>query len=63
MGAIINKGFQSASNIAKFDEFGIKFTMSLKRSTKGLDYSIFTSTTNEEADGAFSYSRFVEKFL
>ena len=38
--AIIDKGFQSASNIAQLDELGIKFTMSLKRSTKGLDYTI-----------------------
>ena len=55
--AIIDKGFQSASNIQKLDELGIKFIMSLKRSTKGLDYSIFASRTNEGADGAFLYHK------
>lgn len=45
--AIIDKGFQSVSNIEKLDELGIKFIMSLKRSTKGLDYSVFASRTNE----------------
>ena len=55
--AIIDKGFQSASNIEKLDELGIKFTMSLKRSTKGLDYSIFASRTTEGADGAFLYHK------
>ena len=51
--AIIDKGFQSSSNIARLDELGIKFIMALKRSTKGLDYSVFSSRTNEAADGAF----------
>jgi hypothetical protein len=55
--AIIDKGFQSASNIAKLDEIGIKFIMSLKRSTKGLDYSVFSSRTNDGADGAFLYQK------
>ena len=55
--AIIDKGFQSASNIAQLDELGIKFTMSLKRSTKGLDYTIFASRTNDGADGAFLYHK------
>ena len=55
--AIIDKGFQSASNIEKFDELGIRFIMSLRRSTKGLDYSIFASRTNEGADGAFLYHK------
>lgn len=55
--AIIDKGFQSASNVGKLDELGIKFIMSLKRSTKGLDYSIFSSRTNEGADGAFLYHK------
>lgn len=51
--AIIDKGVQSKSNIDKLDELGIKFIMSLKRSTPGLDYSVFASRTNEDADGAF----------
>ena len=55
--AIIDKGFQSASNIEKLDELGIRFIMSLRRSTKGLDYSIFASRTNEGADGAFLYHK------
>lgn len=55
--AIVDKGFQSASNIARLDELGIKFVMSLKRSTKGLDYSVFSSRTNEDADGAFLYQK------
>lgn len=55
--AIVDKGFQSASNIARLDELGIKFVMSLKRSTKGLDYSVFSSRTNEGADGAFLYQK------
>lgn len=48
---------QSASNIAQLDKLGIKFTMALKRSTKGLDYSIFASRTNDGADGAFLYHK------
>lgn len=55
--AIMDKGFQSASNIEKLDELGIKFIMSLKRTTKGLDYDIFASRTNEGADGAFLYHK------
>lgn len=55
--AIIDKGFQSASNIAQLDKLGIKFTMALKRSTKGLDYNIFASRTNDGADGAFLYHK------
>ena len=47
--AVIDKGFQSRSNVAKLDELGIKFIMSLKRSTQGLDYSVFSSRTNEAA--------------
>ncbi|MDE7413319.1 MAG: transposase [Muribaculaceae bacterium] len=55
--AVIDKGFQSASNIETLDQLGIKFIISLKRSTKGLDYSIFASRTNEGADGAFLYHK------
>lgn len=55
--AIIDKGFQSTSNIEKFDELGIRFIMSLRRSTKGLDYSIFAFRINEGADGAFLYHK------
>lgn len=55
--AIIDKGFQSKSNVNKLDELGIKFIMSLKRSTPGLDHSVFASRTNEDADGAFLYHK------
>lgn len=55
--AIIDKGFQSASNIEKLDQLGIKFIMSLKRSTKGLDYKVFASRANEDVDGAFLYHK------
>lgn len=55
--AIIDKGFQSEANIRQLDNLGIRFIMSLKRSTKGLDYSVFASRTNEKADGAFLYHK------
>ena len=55
--AIIDKGFQSASNVAKLNELGVKFIMALRRSTKGLDYSAFASRTNDGADGAFIYQK------
>lgn len=55
--AIIDKGFQSSSNIDKLNELGIQFIMALKRSTKELDYSVFASRTNEGADGAFIYQK------
>lgn len=55
--AIIDKGFQSANNIEQLDESGIKFIMALRRSTKGLDYNIFASRTNDGADGAFLYQK------
>lgn len=55
--AVIDKGFLSASNIGKLDQLGIKFIMSLRCSTKGLDYSIFSSRTNEGADGAFLFHK------
>lgn len=55
--AIIDKGFQSKANIDKLDELGVKFIMSLKRSTKGLDYSVFASRDNSGADGVFLYHK------
>ncbi len=55
--AVIDKGFQSRSNVEKLDELGIRFIMSLKRSTQGLDYSVFASRTNDGADGAFLYHK------
>lgn len=55
--AIVDKGFQSISNIKKLDELGIKFTMALRRSMKELDYSVFASRNNAGADGAFLYHK------
>lgn len=55
--AIIDKGFQSKANIEKMDKLGIRFTMALRRTTKGLDYSVFSSRDNSGADGAFLYRK------
>ena len=54
---IIDKGFQSKSNIDKLDELGIKFIMSLKRSTPGLDYGVFSTRDNAACDGVFLYHK------
>lgn len=55
--AIVDKGFQSKSNVEKLDELGIKFVMALKRSTEGLDYSCFATRDNAGADGFFMYQK------
>jgi len=55
--AIVDKGFQSQSNIEKLDELKIKYVMSLKRSTPELDYSVFSSRDNSGADGVFLYQK------
>lgn len=55
--AIIDKGFQSKTNIGRLDELGIKFVMSLKRSTPELDYSCFANRDNSDADGFFLYQK------
>lgn len=55
--AIIDKGFFSKANVDKLDELGIKFIMSLRRSTAGLDYSCFSSRDNSGADGVFLYQK------
>lgn len=55
--AIIDKGFQSKSNMDKLDELNIKYIMSLKRSTAGIDYSVFSSRDNSGADGVFLYQK------
>ena len=54
---IIDKGFQSKSNIDKLDELGIRFILSLRRSTTGLDYSVFSSRDNAGCDGVFLYHK------
>ena len=55
--AIVDKGFQSKSNMARLDELKIKYIMSLKRSTAGIDYSVFSSRDNSGADGVFLYQK------
>lgn len=55
--AIIDKGFFSKANVEKLDELGIRFIMSLRRSTSGLDYSVFSSRDNSGADGVFLYQK------
>lgn len=55
--AVVDKGFQSRTNIEKLDELKIKFIMSLKRSTPGLDYSCFANRDNAGADGFFIYHK------
>ncbi len=55
--AIVDKGFQSKSNIEKLDAMGLRFIMSLKRNTPGLDYSVFDSRTNHNVDGVFLYQK------
>ena len=53
--AIIDKGLYSKSDIGKLDQLKIKFTMSLRRSTPGLDYSCFANRDNTGTDGFFIY--------
>lgn len=54
--AIVDKGFQSEANIAMLDSMeGVRYIMSLKRNTKGLDYTPFTSRDNSGALGHFWY--------
>ncbi len=54
--AIIDKGFQSDENIKALDELKIKFTMSIRRSTQGIDYTPLANRDNSGADGHFLYS-------
>ena len=54
--AVIDKGFQSKENIELLDKAGVKFILSLRRSTAGLDHSVFASRDNSGADGYFTYN-------
>ena len=54
--AIVDKGFHSDENIKVLDGLSIKYTMSVRRSTKGLDYAAFASRDNSGADGHFLYN-------
>lgn len=53
--AILDKTFPSLDNLEFLENEGIKYIASLRRSTKGLDYSAFESRTNSGLDGHFTY--------
>lgn len=53
--AILDKTFPSKDNLEFLEEAGIKYIASLRRSTKGLDYSVFENRTNKGLDGHFKY--------
>ena len=52
---ILDKTFPSIDNLEFMEEAGIKYIASLRRSTKGLDYSAFQNRNNRDADGHFRY--------
>lgn len=53
--AILDKTFPSKANLGFLDEGKIRYIASLRRSTKGLDYSAFHNRNNRGADGHFRY--------
>lgn len=53
--AIIDKTFPSHENLEFLEKDGIKYIASLRRSTKGLDYTAFENRTNRGLDGHFKY--------
>lgn len=53
--AIRDKTFPSKENLEFLKEGGIKYVASLRRSTKGLDYSVFENRPNRGLDGHFKY--------
>lgn len=53
--AILDKTFPSKDNLELLEEVGMKYIASLRRSTKGLDYSVFENRTNKGLDGHFKY--------
>ena len=53
--AILDKTFPSKDNLEFLEEGGIQYIASLRRSTKGLDYSVFENRTNRGLDGHFKY--------
>lgn len=53
--AIIDKTFPSAANLEFLEAENIKYIASLRRSTKGLNYSVFENRTNKNLDGHFKY--------
>lgn len=53
--AIMDKTFPARKNLEFLEKEEIKYIASLKRSTKGLDYSVFDNRTNNGLDGHFTY--------
>ena len=53
--AILDKTFPSHGNLDFLESEGIKYIASLRRSSKGLDYSVFENRTNTGLDGHFMY--------
>ena len=53
--AILDKTFPSHDNLNFLENEGIKYIASLRRSSKGLDYSMFENRTNIGLDGHFMY--------
>lgn len=53
--AILDKTFPSMDNLEFLENEEIKYIASLRRSTKGLDYSAFENRTNSGLDGHFTY--------
>ena len=53
--AILDKTFPSTTNLEYLEEAEIRYIASLRRSTRGLDYSAFHNRDNRGADGHFRY--------
>lgn len=53
--AILDKTFPSQGNLEFLEKEDIEYIASLRRSTKGLDYSAFENRTNSNLDGHFMY--------
>ena len=53
--AILDKTFPSKSNLEFLEEEQIKYIASLRRSTRGLDYTVFENRNNAGLDGHFMY--------
>ncbi len=53
--AIIDKTFPSRENLEFLESSGIKYIAAVRRTTKGLDYSVFRDYENGDLDGFFCY--------
>lgn len=51
--AVGDKGFYSKANVEALEERGIKYIIALRRSTRGIDYSVFD---NHRSEGHFFYA-------